>query len=87
MADPRLEGDIKPDFFSDKYSLLDAASDTVTYYGFPVLDADGTDPLCAIAKQETTGNVTTLKWVDGDMIKNKLWSLRASQSYEYLKSS
>ena len=90
MADPRLESGIHANaqwFYTDKYSLIDQASATVVYYGFPVLDADGTDPVCAVAKLETTGNVTTVKWANGSERKNVLWSTRAVKSYDYLKST
>jgi len=87
MPDPRLQHDINANFFSDKYALIDQASDTVVYYGYPVLDADADDPKCAIAKMETTGNVTTLKWADGSQRREILWSERAGRTYHYLKSS
>jgi hypothetical protein len=74
---------VKTDY-QDNWGLIDEASDTVTYVGFPVLSPDDTDPLCAIMEIRTTGTVTTRKWAGGTMDKLHAWSDRAILEYLFL---
>ena len=69
------------------WSLQDViyAEDGEIYYGFPTIPAsDQSDPLCAILKIETVGNVITRKWSGGTMDKIHLWSNRLTLEYHFL---
>ena len=69
---------------SDGWALIDEIDANLSYIGFPVLNPDQADPLCAILEVKTTLTVTTRKWAGGTMEGIHLWSNRTLLDYYFL---
>lgn len=62
-------------------TIIDEASDTVTYIGEAVPSATPSQPLWRIIKADSTTNPTTIFFADADDNFDNIWVNRASLSY------
>jgi len=60
---------------------IDEASTTVTYVGEAKIASSTSSAVWQIIKIEKSGNVTSIKYADGDKRYNNVWDNRASLSY------
>lgn len=64
----------------ETYEFTDEASGSVTYKGYSG-QSNGAAPLWRIQKIETSGDVTTVKYPDGDQTFKFVWNDRATYTY------
>lgn len=77
-----LENDIyRNDSVYDPYEFTDEVSASITYVGLSG-QALTAAPQWRIKKVEKTGNITTVKYPDGEQTFTFVWNLRATYTYK-----
>lgn len=62
-------------------TLIDEASNTVTYVGKAPVGSATSAAVWRISKITISGTLTTVSWADGDPLADNVWDNRASLSY------